>query len=379
VIAGQRATFGLRARAEPVALHETGWDTPPFDQTMLKLPVPPLPDTAALAAWLDLSPSMLDWFADCQGREAKVPAGPLRHYTYRWQAKRLGKARLLEMPKQRLKALQRRILHKILDPLLPHPAVHSYCADRSIASYVAPHTGRRLVLRMDLRDFFPSIRPSRVHALFLRLCYPTSVARLLTGLCTNVVPLEVCEAAPELAGHGQLSRQRLLFHRAHLPQGAPTSPALANFCAYNLDCRLTALARAAGAHYTRYADDLAFSGDAELERCARRLHVLACRIALEEGFEVHTRKTRFMRQAIRQQLCGVVVNHHTNLRRDEYDRLKAILHNCIRHGPGSQNRANHPNFQAYLLGRIAYVAMLNPAHGRRLRIQFDQIQWEGRD
>lgn len=160
-----------------------------------------------------------------------------------------------------------------------------------------------------------------------------------------------------------------------MPQGAPTSPALANLCAYRLDCRLAALAAALGGCYTRYADDLAFSGGPELERGARRFQVLVCLIALEEGFEVRTRKSRFMRRGVRQQLAGVVVNAHPNVRRDEYDRLKAILHNCARHGPASQDRDGHPDFRAHLLGRIAHVAMLCPGRGRRLREWFDRIEW----
>jgi hypothetical protein len=168
-----------------------------------------------------------------------------------------------------------------------------------------------------------------------------------------------------------------LFGDPHLPQGAASSPALANLCAYRLDCRLAALARSAGAAYTRYADDLAFSGGPELERCARRFHVHVCRIALEEGFEVHTRKTRFMRQGVRQQLAGVVVNSRPNLRRADYDRLKAILHNCVRHGPQSQNRDGHSDFRAHLAGRVAYWRWLNPERGARLRALFDRVAWDG--
>jgi hypothetical protein len=136
------------------------------------------------------------------------------------------------------------------------------------------------------------------------------------------------------------------------------------------------LARSAGAAHTRYADDLAFSGDQELERSARRFQVLVCRIALEEGFEVHTRKSRFMRQGVRQQLMGIVVNAHPNPPREEYDRLKATLHNCARSGPAAQNREGHADFRAHLLGRIAHMTMLNAARGRRLRTVFDRILWD---
>jgi hypothetical protein len=151
---------------------------------------------------------------------------------------------------------------------------------------------------------------------------------------------------------------------------------LANLCAYRLDCRLTALARKVGAVYTRYADDLAFSGDRDFERRARPFYFLVCRIALEEGFEINTRKTRFLRSGVRQRIAGVVLNAHPNLQRSKYDRLKAILFNCVGQGPESQNRDDHPNFRAYLTGRIAYLHMLNPQRAQKLRNLFDRIQWE---
>lgn len=330
-------------------------------------PVPGLPSLTALAECLNLAPGELDWFADCQGRGACLPAGPLGHYTYRWVRSRAGKARLLEAPKPRLKAIQRRLAHELLERIPMHEAAHGYRRGHSVVTYATPHVGRAIVLRFDLRHFFPSIRSSRVHALFRTAGYPAAVARRLTGLCTNVVPEEVWRT---LGG-----REGLIYSSRHLPQGAPTSPALANLCAYRLDCRLAGLARAVGARYTRYADDLAFSGNDRLERCARRFQVQVCRIALEEGFEVHTRKSRFMRCGTCQQLVGIVVNERPNIHRREYERLKAILFNCSRHGPDSQNRERRSDFRAYLLGRIAYVAQLNPPRGRRLRSLFDRIVW----
>jgi hypothetical protein len=337
--------------------------------------LPALATTGALAEWLGLYPTQLDWFADCQGRAGKLPPGPLQHYTYRWLAKRSGRWRLLEMPKQRLKALQRCLLRELLDHIPVHESVHGYRRGRSVATYVSPHVGRALVLRFDLQAFFTSIRSSRVHAVFRTAGYPSAVARLLTGLCTHVLPTAIWQAGPPGGAKPHAWEYRELYRHPHLPQGAPTSPALANLCAYRLDCRLAGLARKVGACYTRYADDLAFSGDEELARCARRFQVGVCRIALEEGFEVNTRKSRFMRQAVRQQLAGVVVNAHPNLRRVDYDRLKAVLHNCVRLGPASQNRNGRPDFKSHLAGRIAYVAMFNPARGRRLEAAFERIRW----
>ncbi len=337
--------------------------------------VPALATPDALAAWLGLSAAELDWYADVHGREADAADGPLRHYRYHWREGRRGKARLLEAPKPRLKTIQRRLARDLLSPVPPHDAAHGFRAGRSVVTCATPHVGRRLVLRLDLRDFFPSIPAARVHALFRKAGYPIEVARLLTGLCTNVVPPDVLRAAP---GRNPLRPDLVAedrFRIPHLPQGAPTSPALANLCAYRLDCRLAGLARAAGAAYTRYADDLTFSGGDDFARAARRFHVAACRIALEQGFEVHTRKTRFLRAAVRQQVVGVVVNKCPNVGRRDRDLLKAILHNCARHGPASQNHAGHADFRAHLLGRVAHVAMIHPERGRRLCEMFDRIAW----
>lgn len=359
-----------------VLLQRTVWgpaQMAPAPGTPSTWQVPALATTTALADWLSLRPKELDWFADRFGHEASVSPGPLRHYSYVWQ-QNARKTRLLEVPKRRLKEMQRRLLHDILDRIPPHEAVHGYRRGRSLATYVAPHTGKRLVLHFDLRDFFPSIHSSRIHALFVTAGYPPTVARTLAGLCTNVVPGDVLAAAPPGSKLDEWQK-RSLFGSPHLPQGAPTSPALANLCAYRFDCRLAGLARAVDVSYTRYADDLTFSGDERLERCARRFQVHVCRIALEEGFEVHTRKSRFMRQGVRQQIAGIVVNVHANLRRAECDRLKAILHNCVRHGPQAQNRDGQADFRAHLLGRIGYLRMLNPDRAARLRALFDQVRW----
>jgi hypothetical protein len=96
---------------------------------------------------------------------------------------------------------------------------------------------------------------------------------------------------------------------------------------------------------------------------------------MEEGFSVHHRKTRIMPRAVRQRLAGIVVNARLNVVRADYDRLKATLTNCIRHGAESQNRTCCDDFRAQLLGKLSFVEMLNPTRGGRLRKLFDQITW----
>jgi RNA-directed DNA polymerase len=335
--------------------------------------VPSLTTPGQLADWLGVPANLLDWFADVRAWSVQQPAAKLRHYVYHWQPRRRGRFRLVESPKPTLKRMQRKILRELLDVIPPHQAVHGFRRGRSVLSYAAPHAGQRIVLRFDLRDFFPSVRASRVHALFRTIGYPDEVARLLTGLCTSCVPAEVWDQRPEPQAADMALGNRL--RARHLPQGAPTSPALANLCAFRLDVRLQGLAESLQATYTRYADDLAFSGGDLLARAARRFQVAVAVIAAEEGFHLHFQKSRFMRRGLCQQLAGIVVNERPNIKRGAYDELKAILTNCVRHGPISQNRAGHADFRGYLLGRIAYVQMLNPARAAKLRALFEKIVW----
>jgi RNA-directed DNA polymerase len=338
-------------------------------------PVPAIVTPLELATRLGLDLPELDWFADLRGLERATRQGPLRHYAYRWKPKRNGSTRLIEAPKGRLKAIQRQILREVLAPIPPHDAAHGFRPARSVRTFVEPHAGRSIVLKMDLLDFFPTIVLARVIALFRTAGYPEGVARALAGFCTNRVPSELWRKPDAPVSGPDAWRTRQLYRKAHLPQGAPTSPALANLCAYRLDARLAGLAASAGASYTRYADDLAFSGDGPFARSIARFHVHACAIVLEENFALNTRKTRVMRQGVRQCLAGAVLNVRPNIARDDFDALKATLHNCVKQGPEGHNRSAHPDFRAHLLGRIAHVATLNPDRAARLKAMFDRVDW----
>jgi hypothetical protein len=220
---------------------------------------------------------------------------------------------------------------------------------------------------MDLRHFFPSITGVRVQAMFRVFGYPEPIADLLGGICTNAVPFAI-------ARHCAFE-DRSMYTRPHLPQGAPTSPALANRVAYRLDCRLRGLAESCRGVYTRYADDLAFSGGTDFARGVDRFAAHVAAIVREEGFAISHRKTRVMRQGVRQQLAGLVTNVRTNVPRQEFDALKAVLTNCVRSGPESQNRDAIPFWREHLAGRVAFVSSVNPARGERLRDLFLRIAW----
>jgi RNA-directed DNA polymerase len=332
--------------------------------------VPVIESVGGLADWFEITVDELLWFADLKGLAYKMKNPRLGHYHYRVLTKKSGAIRLIEVPKPRLKELQRKILGRILDKVPPHSAAQGFIRGRSVKTFLSPHLGQRVVLKMDLQDFFPSIAGARIQTIFRMMGYPESVADLLGGICTNAVPRHVWN------NHQHIQDACILHTRPHLPQGAPTSPALANISVYRVDCRLTGLARSAGAEYTRYADDLAFSGGSEFERGVERFSTHVAAVLLEEGCNVNHRKTRIMRQGVRQRLAGLVVNERSNVLRTDFDALKATLHNCVRHGAQTQDRTAHPHFRAHLDGRIGWVESINPSKGQRLRAIFERISWQ---
>jgi hypothetical protein len=274
-----------------------------------------------------------------------------------------------------LKAVQRRLVDEVLGAAKPHALSFGFCKGRDVIDFLKPHLNRPVCLRLDLKDFFPSIGTGRVFGLMRCLGYRRSVAHLIALLTTvrtseRILGIEHPEVVPF---PNQWSR---VYSRRHLPQGAPPSPAIANLCAYGLDVRLSGLARSlGGVHYTRYADDLLFSGDENLARQSRRLKPLIGAIVIEEGFEPNFHKWRLMRSSQRQVATGVVLNNGMNLDRRAFDRLKATLFNCVKSGPASQNRRSHPHFRQHLDGRVQWVERLNAARGAKLRAIFERIDW----
>jgi RNA-directed DNA polymerase len=339
--------------------------------------IPSLPTTGDIASWLNQDLAHLAWLADARGLACHKRDARLHHYVYQWMPKRTGGVRLLEAPKPTLKAIQRRILRDILDRVPAHDAAHGFRSGRSVLSHARAHVGRSVVLHMDLEDFFISIPAGRVYGLFRTLGYPEEAARVLTCLCTSCAPTDGLEPPhrPTFSALTALYRTRQRYRTRHLPQGAPTSPSLANLCAYRLDVRLAAAARHSGGTYTRYADDLVFSGDEAFGRTTSRLAIRVAAIALDEGFHVQHRKTRIMRHAQRQVVTGLVVNEAPAIARREYDRIRAILYNCARRGPDSQNVDGHADFRAHLEGTVAWVRHVQPARGAKLEAALRRIHW----
>ena len=251
-----------------------------------------------------------------------------------------------------------------------HQAAHGFVRGRSIVSNARPHVGQAVVIKLDLQNFYANVTYSRVVAIFRSMGYCREAAIWLGRLTTSAVPWSL--AVPD--GDEAL---KSLYVRRHLPQGAPTSPALANLSAFGLDVRLSGLLKKFGGNYTRYADDLTLSGSDDFRYALRCVIPLTEQIVRSERFRLNHRKRKVIRRGHRQLVTGVVVNAKPNIRRDEFDRLKAILHNCVKLGPSTQNRDSHTDFAAHLRGRIAFVRQLNPARAEKLRLLFEQIHWDG--
>jgi retron-type reverse transcriptase len=375
----QDRVFRLAWRKRIRRMHAGEWlmEPPPMQPVVAAAAwdLPRIQTAGELAAWLGVRPNELDWFADLKGLNDKAAGARLSHYHYRIFVKRSGGLRLVEAPKRRLKDMQRSILRGILENIPPHPAVHGFVKGRSIHSFIAPHVKQGVVLKMDISNFFPSVTAARIQAFFRTAGYPETVADLLGGLCTNAAAKRLWREAAPGADREEVQQARILYARRHLPQGAPTSPALSNICAYRLDRRLAGLAQAAGANYSRYADDLAFSGGCDFARSVERFAAHVAAILKEEGFAAHHRKTRVMRPGVRQHLTGITLNETPNIMRKDFDLLKATLTNCIRHGPSAQNRDGTPHFRMHLEGRVAFLESVNPAKGAKLRALVGLVDW----
>jgi hypothetical protein len=243
-----------------------------------------------------------------------------------------------------------------------------------VRTALAGHAGALVVVRADLETFFASIAARRVYGVLRTAGYPEAVAYTITGLCTTVVPRAVWQSVRVADDADRHRRMGQALAVPHLAQGAPTSPALANLVTFSLDRRLAGLARAFDAKYTRYVDDLTFSGGRRL-RAGRAAFVgTVGEIARDEGFRLVDAKTVVLGSAGRQQVLGAVINDHPTIGRRERDALRALLHNCATLGWRSQARGRD-GFAGHVLGRIAQVGGLDPVLGAKLRAAYDAIDW----
>jgi RNA-directed DNA polymerase len=326
------------------------WDLPNAEERAAENELPPLDAPQQLAEALGLTVAQLRWLA--YHRDAATHL----HYRRFVIPKRGGGERAIWAPLPTLKAAQHWILRNIAEKLPVHGAAHGFLPGRSTLTNAALHTGARILVKMDVQDFFPTVTLRRVKGIFRKAGYREQVATLLALLCTEA-PREVVEL------DGQT--YYVALGPRCLPQGAPTSPALTNTLCLRLDRRLSGLAKRLGWRYTRYADDLTFSLPADhagKPRVGTLLGVVR-RVVEAEGFRLHPEKTRVHRSGGRQQVTGLVVNGSgpprvpRRLRRQ----LRAAVHNLRQSKPLKEGET-----VARLAGYAAYVHMTDPGLGAKL-------------
>jgi retron-type reverse transcriptase len=331
------------------------------------------PEIEQLAATLGTTGRDLLWLADRWGVATRQNC----HYVAFRIPKRTGGHRTILAPKKRLKAVQREIYRRFLAPQSVAPASHGFVKGRSILSNARPHIGAPLLVKADLVDFFHSIGYPRVRGLFKRLGHPPEVASLLAALTTAPVRATVEGSKGRLAAEYFRSGQRgAASSRRVTVQGAPTSPAIANLVCRRLDKRLTGLAAQFKASYTRYADDMTFSGGPEFELALSRFLPRLAEIIRAEGFRLSKRKFVVARKGDRHVVTGLVTNQKASVDRRAYKRLKAILHNCSARGAKSQSQGIPlPEFRKQLEGIISFVRWVDPKKGDRLLSVFRRMMW----
>ncbi|HEY4000291.1 MAG TPA: reverse transcriptase family protein [Candidatus Xenobia bacterium] len=330
---GDRTTFGedewgISTRHRQATLRE---------DRLARFGLPVLRTEAELAAWLGLPLSKLRWFTWDRAAER------VYHYVRYVVPKARGGERVLLAPHRELKALQRKVLRDMVERVPVSEQAHGFVRGRSIRTNAAPHVGQPVLLKMDLLDFFPSVTFARVRGLFIWMGYPFSVAAALALLTTehDRVPFERDGV-----------RYFISLGARYLVQGAPTSPALANLVAWRLDRRLDGLARKHGFAYTRYADDLTFSGP--FVEGALTVLKVAQRIVFAEQFQVRSDKTRLIRKGGRHMVTGVVVNDVIGTPRALRRRLRAAVH-------------RKTTDRSWLAGMVGYVNAVNPEQAKKLK------------
>lgn len=273
----------------------------------------------------------------------------VNHYRKFLLPKKSGGHRLISAPMPRIKKMQYWVLHQILEKVPLHTAANGFAAGRSIVTNAQPHVGKQVVINADVKDFFPSIHFKRVKGVFVKLGYNERIATLLALLCTEAQTSEVV-----VDGKTYFVQKGARV----LPQGAPGSPAITNILCYQLDKRLQGVANKHQYQYTRYADDISFSGS-ETTLAAEAMVWRIKKILQEEGFTVHPDKVRIMRKGARQEVTGIVVNRQQGIAREKLRQFRALLHRIKTKGwEGAEFGAG--NIVSAILGYVNFIKMVDP-------------------
>ena len=263
--------------------------------------------------------------------------------------KKNGGIRELLIPAMKLRLIQRWILKNILYELRISDQAMGFRKEHSIATNAKAHLGKKCVVNMDMKDFFPSITQEQVFRVFYYYGYTIEVSYILSRLCT---------------------------YEGRVPQGAPTSPYLSNIICLKLDKRLYRVAEKYQAVYTRYADDLTFSSDYDI----KNIVIPVKKIIEDEKFFINERKTRIQYNYQRQEVTGVVVSGDKIRVKKKYKKkIFQEIYYCKKYGLA--NHLQHIGcskrfYKEHMYGKAYFVYMIEPDIGKELLRQLDKIEWE---
>ncbi len=209
-----------------------------------------------------------------------------------------GKPRTICQPSKKLKGLQSWILVNILNKLKVSISCKGFEKGTSTADNALPHRGANTILTLDLKDFFPTVKRDQVYSIFKTIGYNKTIATTLTNICT--------------------------FQGA-LPQGSPCSPKLANLSAWTLDLRIQGYVGKRGINYTRYADDMSFSGLSPAK--VMKILPMIKGIIKNEKFEINPEKIRLAGAARAKKVTGLIIaNDGIGIGKNKYKNLRSKMH-----------------------------------------------------
>ncbi|SIN95384.1 reverse transcriptase family protein [Chitinophaga niabensis] len=298
-----------------------------------------------------------------------------RDYYKRFKlAKRRGGFRIIQTPDQELKYLQKWILLNILNKVNSHPACKGFDPKSSIILNAQDHLNKEAILKIDLLRFFDSINEKRIYGVFKGLGYHPNLAVSLAKLCTLKPDNTFFIAFKK----NELMLKELIKKRDEgiLPQGAPTSPKLSNLIARNLDIRLDKLCKKHGISYTRYADDLTFSGE---KTKLMLLKKVVYKIVKTEGFYINYGKTKFLTRGNKYFVTGLSVHNKTlKVPRKKKLDIEHHLHHCLKNGVHVhmiKSKIKNRNFKDWLLGSICFVWSVEQELGQKYFDEYNKIEW----
>jgi len=256
-----------------------------------------------------------------------------------------NKRRFINAPQGRLKEIQTSILHKVLYRFRVSQIAHGFVKHRSPKTNALPHLGAQTLVKMDLTDFFGSLKTPLV-------------VSLLTTLISKIP-----EIKEDPTGSSIELLAELLTFRGQIPQGAPSSPAVTNLIMNGVDRRLKDYADHLKLSVTRYADDITFSSKEKLDpkaiREVTKFVTALCKNSV--GVKVNKKKTKVKRQSSRMSVTGVVVNEKANIPNHTYRELRARVHNYV----NGTATLDEKELQS-LRGQLEWLRSVNPDKGQKL-------------